>query len=162
MSMGQVAFAEQEIAPGERATDRVRLMLAVSVMAPEGEWVPATIYDLSETGLLMECREQLALGARVQLDDPRLGKCDVEVVWLSGSFYGCRFQRAMNPAIVASAYRSSKVVWPTLREAGPQHRQQVATQPNTRSSLPIQARLVIIVGTSLGLWASVLSVAAAL
>jgi hypothetical protein len=72
MSMGQVAFAEQEIAPGERATDRVRLMLAVSVMAPEGEWVPATIYDLSETGLLMECREQLALGARVQLDDPRL------------------------------------------------------------------------------------------
>jgi hypothetical protein len=68
----------------------------------------------------------------------------------------------MNPAIVASAYRSSKVVWPTLREAGPQHRQQVTTQPNTRSSLPIQARLVIIVGTSLGLWASVLSVAAAL
>jgi hypothetical protein len=157
MSVGQVAFAEQEVAPGERATPRVRLMLTASVQDPEGEWVPATVYDLSETGLLMECGRALALGAPVRLEHPQLGTCALEVVWLSGSFYGCQFKQAINPALVASAYQASKVVWPSFQEAGPEDRQQAADAPAERHSLGVRTKLSIIVGISFALWAALIA-----
>ena len=61
------------------------------------------IHDLSTSGLLLQTDGPLEVGEIIEVELPRTGVRDVEVIWSSGSFYGCRFLQPLSPAAVSAA-----------------------------------------------------------
>ena len=71
---------------------------------------PVVIQDLSRTGLLIETSAELAPGERIEVDLPEAGPAHAKVVWSSGRFFGCKFERPIPPAALSSAILRSPPV----------------------------------------------------
>ena len=65
--------------------------------------VRVVIHDLSRTGLLLETSADLAAGERIDVELPEAGPAQAKVVWSSGRFFGCKFERPIAPAALSSA-----------------------------------------------------------
>lgn len=80
------------------------------------EGVPAnvTVHNISETGLLIETSEDLAVGEGFRILLPEAGAVEVEVVWASASLRGCRFVEPVERSVLSAAQLRS-VVAPTER-----------------------------------------------
>jgi len=66
------------------------------------------VHDLSETGALIETSELLAHGEQFEVIMPLAGAIDAVVVWQSGNFYGCEFNRAVPSAAISAALLRSE------------------------------------------------------
>jgi transcriptional regulator with XRE-family HTH domain len=85
---GEVRRTMQLLAPGKTADGRIGEIL---------------IHDLSTSGLLLETEVSMAIGETIEVVLPRTGTRQAEVVWTSGSFFGCRFLEPVPPAAVSAS-----------------------------------------------------------
>jgi transcriptional regulator with XRE-family HTH domain len=90
------------------------------------------VCGISTTHLLIQSQEPLQVDEEVGIDLAVTGTCQIEVVWISGDYYGCRFLRPI-PSAAVRAERLMFSPWPaacatpdgTLRvsDFGPQLRE---------------------------------------
>ena len=112
---GSAALPEQ-LPPRE---PRMRIIRA-ALLHYEGQVKGARLRNISSGGALVECREELPVGARVQLDFAAGGLIEAEVRWTKGTQFGCQFidkfnlkllqpakPTAKNPTVVAPDYLRS-------------------------------------------------------
>ncbi|GAA4771374.1 helix-turn-helix domain-containing protein [Novosphingobium ginsenosidimutans] len=111
-----------ETAPGERAQRR-NLRLEVTGEL-NGSQANVTVHNISESGLLMETAQPLAVGEWFNLTLPEAGTVEAEVIWVSGQLHGCRFSAPVNRATL-SASQLRGVVAP----AAPEPERPVAPAP---------------------------------
>ena len=70
---------------------------------------PVVIHDLSEEGLLIESPVPLAEGEVLEVVIPGPLTAQAEVSWMSGHFFGCRFNERISTAAVSAALLRSPV-----------------------------------------------------
>ena len=94
---------------GERRSGTRRaLRLSVGANLPGSPDRVVRVHDLSETGALIETSEPLAHGEQFEVIMPLAGAIDAVVVWQSGNFYGCEFNRAVPSAAISAALLRSE------------------------------------------------------
>ena len=86
-----------------RRTLRLQALGTTSSQSP----AEVIIHDLSRTGLLLETTAELAAGERIDVELPEAGAAQARVVWSSGRFFGCKFERPIPPAALSSAILGS-------------------------------------------------------
>ncbi len=82
---------------------RRKLLLEAPGALSSGAETAVLIYNLSATGLLLECPIALAIGERIGIALPHAGANWANVVWVSGNFYGCQFGSPISAASLSAA-----------------------------------------------------------
>jgi diguanylate cyclase (GGDEF)-like protein/PAS domain S-box-containing protein len=93
---------------------RMRIIRA-ALLHYQGQVKGARLRNISGGGALVECREELPVGAQIKLDFAAGGMIDAEVRWTKGTQFGCQFKekfdlRLLQPA--APATKAPNVVAP--------------------------------------------------
>ena len=93
---------------------RMRIIRA-ALLHYQGQVKGARLRNISGGGALVECREELPVGAQIKLDFAAGGVIDAEVRWTKGTQFGCQFMerfdlKLLQPA--APTTKSAKVVAP--------------------------------------------------
>src|SRR3954470_9481863 len=70
---------------------RMRIIRA-ALLHYQGQVLGARLRNISSGGALVECREELPVGAQVQLDFAAGGMVDAEIRWTKGTQFGCQFK----------------------------------------------------------------------
>jgi diguanylate cyclase (GGDEF)-like protein/PAS domain S-box-containing protein len=98
---------------------RMRIIRA-ALLHYQGQVKGARLRNISSGGALVECREELAVGAQIQLDFAAGGLIDAEVRWTKGTQFGCQFKEPFNLKLLqlAKAAKPSAVMTPTYMAAG--------------------------------------------
>jgi transcriptional regulator with XRE-family HTH domain len=91
-----------------RAAPRRELHLRLTSIAGQRTAANVTVLDLSQAGLLLQTSTRLTAGETVQINLPHAGFQAAEVVWISGAFVGCRFERPISSAAVSAAQLRSE------------------------------------------------------
>jgi hypothetical protein len=156
-----------------RRNPRSRLWLNVPSEVAGAEITNVIVHDLSRGGLLLQADADLEIGAEIAVEMPSAGATTAEVVWNSGSFYGCQFVVPISETTVSAALSESRVVYPdfplpTGTPPLPQSTRRVpapdvaddleAFAPETPSGaapLPSHTRILVIVAISLLLWTAI-------
>jgi hypothetical protein len=134
-----------------RGSARLKLSLDSS-LAGSGEQV--VIHDLSSDGILVETSARLRKGAKLQLDLPQVGATLAKVVWNSGDYYGCQFDKpipkaALSAALLRNPFEPS--VAPPVEQISDR---EAAEFVDDRA--PFSVRMRVILGSSVLLWALIL------
>jgi transcriptional regulator with XRE-family HTH domain len=108
----------------QRRDVRRKLRLNVAGRTADGRPGEVLIHDLSTSGMLVQADEPLAIGEVIEVELPRTGVHHVEVVWASGTFFGCRFLEPVPPAAVSAA----------LLRSAPDRPSQPATSDESRAT----------------------------
>jgi EAL domain-containing protein (putative c-di-GMP-specific phosphodiesterase class I) len=74
---------------------RMRIIRA-ALLHYQGRVLGARLRNISSGGALVECREELPVGAQVQLDFAAGGLIDAEIRWTKGTQFGCQFAEKFN------------------------------------------------------------------
>jgi hypothetical protein len=112
--------AHFEPAADGRGAPRRKLRFGVQGANTTAGPAEVVIHDISETGFLIETVSQLTPGETIELELPHAGSRCAEVVWISGDFYGCRFERAISKAAVsATLLRAPAGSLPSISVAEP-------------------------------------------
>lgn len=74
-----------------RSRERRQLYLETSGGIPGGEEANVAIHNISASGMLIETRLPLESGAEIAVDLPHQPAVSAQIVWSSGSYFGCRF-----------------------------------------------------------------------
>lgn len=150
-----------------RRQQRRRLSLNVSTRAPDGSVQDVVIHDISIGGLLLESKIQLSQGEALKVELPDAPATIARVMWSSGRFYGCQFDRPIATSTVAASLLQSPFRRPApaaLEEIGEEEASAPAPSPYDlpyaveRGSLQSGARILLVAGASLALWAVGLAV----
>jgi hypothetical protein len=93
---------------------RMRIIRA-ALLHYQGQVKGARLRNISGGGALVECREELPVGAQIKLDFAAGGIIDAEVRWTKGTQFGCQFKerfdlKLLQPA--APAVKAPKAVAP--------------------------------------------------
>ena len=142
--MGMLAqIAIDPLSDEQRRTPRRTLRLDVDGGAT------ATVRNLSETGLLIESPDVLAVGDRVSLDLPVAGTAEARVIWARAPFYGCEFARPVSRAVVSAALLRAPIEEPPVMLLGPvdttwQYSHETAAVQVPRSSGGAMASLAVL------------------
>jgi hypothetical protein len=78
-------------APYPPREPRMRIIRA-ALLHFQGRVLGARLRNISSGGALVECREELPVGAHVQLDFAAGGLIDAEIRWTQGTQFGCQFK----------------------------------------------------------------------
>lgn len=108
----------------ERRSARRNLPLLVEGRLSDGERLAVQIYNISETGLLMECDADPKAGDRIEVDLPHAGLVSAKIVWTSGLLFGCQFRKPLSAAAL-SAVQLRSAATPHL-DALPEERRTIA------------------------------------
>ena len=100
---GAAARPDAHLTPREA---RMRIIRA-ALLHYQGHVKGARLRNISSGGALVECREELPVGAEVQLDFAAGGLIAAEVRWTKGTQFGCQFKekfdlKLLQPVKVAS------------------------------------------------------------
>lgn len=107
--MSLLAEFDAQSQRGERRSGaRKALRLSVGANLPGSPNLVVRVHDLSETGILIETSECLSEGEQFEVIMPLAGAIDAIVVWHSGDFYGCEFNRAVPSAAISAALLRSE------------------------------------------------------
>ena len=104
----QAQFKHRRQSQTQRRDVRRKMRLNVSGKTRDGQSSDVLIHDLSTTGILVQTEETLAIGEVIEVELPRTGVRHIEVVWASGTFFGCRFLEPVPPAAVSAALLSAE------------------------------------------------------
>lgn len=118
-----------------RGTARHQVRLRASSAPQSGEPADVLIHNLSATGMLLESASPLAVDDEIMVDLPEAGGRIAKVVWASGEFFGCAFDRPLPSAAVSAAQLRGE---PALDR---QERREVAGQISPSSDETFGARL---------------------
>jgi diguanylate cyclase (GGDEF)-like protein len=91
-SKGSASRPDARLPPRE---PRVRIIRA-ALLHYEGDVKGARLRNISSGGALVECREGMPVGARIQLDFAAGGLIDAEVRWSKGTQFGVQFSEKFN------------------------------------------------------------------
>jgi diguanylate cyclase (GGDEF)-like protein/PAS domain S-box-containing protein len=80
---------------------RIRIIRA-ALLHHEGRVLGARLRNISSGGALVECREELPVGAEIQLDFAAGGMIAAEVRWGQGTQFGCQFKERFNLKLLHS------------------------------------------------------------
>ena len=136
-----------------RHAARRKLSLVAHGATAAQEFATVVIHDLSETGVLIETEVELAPGEPLEIDIQEAGTAAATVVWNSGRFFGCQFERRLPKAAVSAAI---------LRNAArpPAAEMPVATAPRFEEAAeeasdkwPVAARMRMLVMLGAATWA---------
>ncbi|HEY7005074.1 MAG TPA: PilZ domain-containing protein [Sphingomicrobium sp.] len=97
----------EDRAQGEERRRSVRRALKLGVGAADES---VTIRDISLTGMLLETPTPMLVGSSFEVELPHAGAISALIVWNSGEFYGCEFDRPISPAAVSAARLQSEPV----------------------------------------------------
>jgi hypothetical protein len=123
--VGLVAYLDEGRAAQPRRSTRRTLRLEIAATAGSGGSAAMVIHDLSPSGLLLETDEALAVGQKLSVELPEVGKFPAEAVWSSGRFVGCRFDETLPQAAISAALLRSE-------------RPQVEGRGEAASAAPVQ------------------------
>jgi hypothetical protein len=84
-----------------RSSRRRKLRLRANPEASGGAQV--VIHDLSERGMLLESAAALIVGETLDLIIPEAGSARATIVWNSGPYFGCRFEKPLASSAVSAA-----------------------------------------------------------
>lgn len=101
--MAVVAHFEERAQKGERRRSVRRALMLGAGAAGDS----VTIRDISLTGMLLETPRPMLVGASFEVEIPHTGAVSALVVWNSGEFYGCEFDRPISPAAISAALLQS-------------------------------------------------------
>ena len=87
---GAVTWPDAQLPPRE---PRMRIIRA-TLLHHEGEVIGARLRNISSGGALVECREELPVGAQIQLDFAAGGLIDAEIRWTKGTQFGCSSRKS--------------------------------------------------------------------
>lgn len=88
---------------------RRMLRLEAEGLIGSGEAARVLVHNISASGLLLEGEVSLAPGERIDVDLPHTGLTPALVVWASGSYFGCQFEKAISTAALSAAQLRSGV-----------------------------------------------------
>jgi diguanylate cyclase (GGDEF)-like protein/PAS domain S-box-containing protein len=86
---------------------RMRIIRA-ALLHHQGRVLGARLRNISSGGALVECREELPVGAEIQLDFAAGGLIDAEVRWTKGTQFGCQFKEKFNLKLLQPAKPAAK------------------------------------------------------
>ncbi len=86
---------------------RMRIIRA-ALLHYEGQVKGARLRNISSGGALVECREELPVGAQVQLDFGTGDIIGAEVRWTKGTQFGCQFNEKFNLKLLQPAKPAAK------------------------------------------------------
>jgi len=86
---------------------RMRIIRA-ALLHYQGQVKGARLRNISAGGALVECREELPVGALVQLDFAAGGIIDAEVRWTKGTQFGCQFTERFDLKLLQPAAPTTK------------------------------------------------------
>jgi diguanylate cyclase (GGDEF)-like protein len=99
---GSAALPEQ-LPPRE---PRMRIIRA-TLLHYQGQVRGARLRNISSGGALVESREEVAVGAEIQLDFAAGGLIDAKVIWTKGTQFGCQFRQKFNLKLLQPAKPSA-------------------------------------------------------
>jgi len=143
------AYARLERVQGasRRGSSRLKLSLDSSLAGSGDEVV---IHDLSPGGILVETSASLRKGARLEVDLPELGATQARVVWNSGDYFGCQFDRPIPKAALSAALLRNPFK-PAAGESADE-----AADDFVDDRAPFAVRMRVILGSAAVLWALIL------
>ena len=145
--MQAYARLERVQSAGRRGSSRLKLSLDSS-LAGSGEEV--VIHDLSPGGILVETSASLRRGARLEVDLPELGATQAKVVWNSGDYFGCQFDKPIPKAALSAALLRNPFK-PAVGESADE-----ATDDFVDDRAPFAVQMRVILGSAAVLWALIL------
>ncbi len=86
---------------------RMRIIRA-ALLHHQGRVLGARLRNISSGGALVECREELPVGAHVQLDFAAGGLVDAEIRWTQGTQFGCQFTEKFDLKLLQPAKPTAK------------------------------------------------------
>ena len=86
---------------------RMRIIRA-ALLHHQGQVKGARLRNISSGGALVECREEVPVGAQIQLDFAAGGLIDAEVRWANGTQFGCQFKEKFNLRLLQPAKPTTK------------------------------------------------------
>jgi len=89
---GSANLPEAKLPPRE---PRIRIIRA-ALLHYQGQVKGARLRNISSGGALVECREEIPVGAQIQLDFAAGGLIDAEVRWTKGTQFGVQFNDKFN------------------------------------------------------------------
>lgn len=99
MVQEQVAYRDDSAFSDRRLS--VRWQVDVEARATQAGqkrlWV--MLQDISEGGFCIKCMDPLNVGDRVMIHLSGMEPLPANVVWARGTEYGCKFERALYPAV---------------------------------------------------------------
>ena len=87
---------------GIRSAERRQLYLETSGGLPGGAVANVAIHNISAGGMLIETDLDLVPGLEIQVDLPHEPSVPAEIVWSSGRYFGCRFNRPIGSAALSA------------------------------------------------------------
>ncbi|ARS28498.1 PilZ domain-containing protein [Sphingomonas sp. KC8] len=164
----------------ERRSTRTRLRLDAGVRHGDQPFSEITVHDLSATGFRAESTADLSPGMIVEIDLPGIGVRDAEVMWAGHPYAGCAFREPLLREQICAALDASPVVWgefgapddnlSALSRSNHTYFNDVVELTATPEAapapaiekLPLQQRMLAILGLNSLLWAAIVAVAAGL
>ncbi len=147
-----------------RNANRRKLSLVSHGSTAAQEFAAVVIHDLSETGVLIETMVKLSPGERLEIDIEEAGAAAAAVVWSSGRFFGCQFERRLpKSALSAAILRNAAPTRPLRADMfGAPYSSNDKPADEKSDQWPVAARmwLLVILGaaswavTGLVLWAA--------
>jgi EAL domain-containing protein (putative c-di-GMP-specific phosphodiesterase class I) len=101
---GSAALPKSEFPARE---PRMRIIRA-ALLHYQGRVLGARLRNISSGGALVECREELPVGAVVKLDFAAGGLIDAEIRWTKGTQFGCQFPQKFNLKLLQPTKPSGK------------------------------------------------------
>ncbi|MGB5077422.1 MAG: PilZ domain-containing protein [Sphingorhabdus sp.] len=155
--------AKIETSVDQRRGRRHKLFLEAEAKASDSLSIAVTVYDISDTGLLIETSTKLVAGELIEVNLPHAGFRLAEVVWVSGQIVGCKFTKELTAAAISAARLGASFATPTPNEL--LHNELVLAGANMQSDtilsgeLSPATKLWIIIGLAVSLWAMLGAVA---
>lgn len=140
-----------------RRQRRHKLFLETEARGPQSSVGMVIVYDISDTGLLIETESRLKAGEMIEVSLPQAGLMEAEVMWVGGEIYGCRFTQELPRAVVGAARLSGHATRPNSGDVlettfGAQPGGIAQTSMALAGELSVGARVWIIIGLALSLW----------
>jgi hypothetical protein len=96
------AHLEPEKVKAERRSSR-RRKLRLEAGPEAGSESRVVVHDLSERGMLLESAAAVGVGETLDLVIPEAGSAKATIIWNSGHYFGCRFEKPLTSAAVSAA-----------------------------------------------------------
>jgi hypothetical protein len=136
-----------------RTASRRKLSLVARGVTAAQEFATVVIHDLSETGVLIETKVQLATGEPLEIDIQEAGTVAATVVWSSGQFFGCQFERRLPKAAVSASILRNAARPPAMAIANAPDSNEVGLPAEDVGKWPVAVRLWVLVTLGASAWA---------
>jgi len=99
----QAQLESMRQSPDGRLQPRKKLRLLTEARSSHSGAVDVLILDISPTGMLVQSDLPLEQGETIEIELPRAGVRQAEIVWSSDKFFGCSFATPIASAAVSAA-----------------------------------------------------------